>query len=505
MKKVLLFILTSVLSSMLLFANGQKEVESVSDDGVVWLEWWNDSYELPEMGRDHVQSQDLAKNFGISFTSPQGTWNGGTQYIQDLQLRIVSGDIPDLFQPWNGIEFDLASQGAIADLTDYLPKYAPNLWTSVPEEVWDIVRANSPDGGIYYIPQVWNNLSNNGMIRKDWLDRVGLNVPTTIEEFETVLQAFKEQDANGNGDPNDEIPISGREALRWWDHLWAPFGVAVIEGYPEWDLYNGELTYSAVTPNMKAAVKWITDLYEKGLVDPEVMVNSKKVWMSKITSDKVGSFFYNALWLQANISDAKMVNPDFELVYLPVLKADGYEGFYSGRNYRRPEICIANKNEEQIINSLKLIEYTNSIDYIEQSSQGFEGYNMKVVNGEKQFTAPDLNIRPPFFGKVIESPEINITKYFKYVDDPTTKYFTDQLSQILLDGESKSIVGQILPVSIYDGYPDIRSHKLYQEYVTQIILGTKTLADFDKFVEVWYKQGGEEVTKRARDFYAKFQ
>ncbi len=504
MKKVMFLLLASALCLTALTANGKKDAGSASDDGVVWLEWWNDSYELPAMEKDHFQAQDLARTLGISFTSPQGTWNGGAQYIQDLQLRIVSGDMPDIFLPWNGIEYDLASQGAIADLTDYLPKYAPHIWESVPRDVWDIVRANSPDGRIYYIPQVWDNMANMGMIRQDWLDRVGLDVPTTIEEFETVLRAFKEQDANGNGDPNDEIPLSGREALRWWDHLWAPFGVALIEGYPEWDMYNGELTYSAVTPNMKAAVTWIKHLYDEGLIDPEIMVNSKKIWMAKITADQVGTFFYNALWLRDNITDARQINPDFKLSYLPALKAKGYEGFYSGRSYRRPDICIANKSEEQIINSLKLVEYVNSPEYIEHCAQGFEGYNVKVVDGKRQFTAPDLNRRAPFFGTVMESPEIVNTKYLKYIDDPTTKYLTDQLGRILLDSQSRVIAGQILPVSIYDGYPDIKSHKLYQEYVTQIILGTKPLSDFDKFTELWYKQGGREVTDRARKFYADF-
>lgn len=507
MKKVTyLIVLTLVIGMLGLSAAGTKETAGASSEkGVVWLEWWNDSYELPEMTKSHFQAKDLANTLGISFTSPHGAWNGGAQYIQDLQLRIVSGDMPDIFMPWNGIEYDLAKQGAIADLTDYLPKYAPNIWNSVPKEIWDIVRASSPDGKIYYIPQVWIGLGNSGIIRKDWLDRVGLGVPTTLAEFETVLRAFKDQDANGNGDPHDEYPISGREALRWWDHMWAPFGVAMYEGFPDWEIYDGKLTYSAVTPNMKAAVTWIRDLYQKGLIDPEIMVNSKQRWMAKITSDQVGSFFYNAQWLRDYISDAKKVNPKFEVAYQPVLKAEGFEGYYSTKSFRRPGFCIANKNEQQIIDSLKLIEYTNSPQYIDRCARGFEGYNIKVVDGVRKFIEPDLNQRAAYFGTVIESPEINITKYFKYIDDETTKYLTDQLSTILRVTEAKPMAGEILPVTIYAGYPDIQSHKLYQEYITQIIVGVKPLSAFDEFVKLWYAQGGDAVTQRAREFYTNFK
>jgi putative aldouronate transport system substrate-binding protein len=495
----------TALASFANAAGGADAKGKKTEDGVVWLEWWNDSYELPAMEKSHFQAQDLAKNFGISFTSPQGNWNGGAQYVQDLQLRIVSGDMPDIFLPWNGIEYDLAKQGAIADLTDLLPKYAPNVWKSIPKDVWDIVRANSPDGRIYYIPQVWNDLSNVGMIRKDWLDRVGMKVPTTTKEFEAVLKAFKEKDANGNGIAGDEIPVSGREALRWWDHLWAPFGVAMIEGFPEWDIYDGKLTYSATTPNMKAAVAWIRDLYAKGLIDPEIMVNSKKRWISKITADQVGSFFYNGLWMRDYISDPTKVNPKFELVYQPVLKAPGFEGYYSTRSYRSPIFCVAKKSEKQIIDSLKLIEYTNSPEYIDRCARGFEGYNIKVENGVRKFVTPDLNQRAPYFGTMIESNEINITKYLKYVDDPTVKPFYNQLSAILRAGKAKVVTGQILPTSIYEGYPDIKSHKLYQEYVTQIILGTKPLEAFDEFVKLWNEQGGKVVTERARAFHEAFQ
>ena len=57
--------------------------------------------------------------------------------------------------------------------------------------------------------------SNKMWINKAWLDRVGMEVPQTTEEFKEVLRAFKEQDANGNGDPNDEIPLSG--SLKGWN------------------------------------------------------------------------------------------------------------------------------------------------------------------------------------------------------------------------------------------------------------------------------------------------
>ena len=68
---------------------------------------------------------------------------------------------------------------------------------------------------------------------------------------------------------------------------------------------------------------------------------------------------------------------------------------------------------------------------------------------------------------------------------------------------AKPIEGQALPLVIYDGYPDIKSHKLYHEYSAKIIIGEWSIDKFDEYVEKWYATGGKEVTARAREFWAK--
>ncbi|MNI66493.1 hypothetical protein D3C73_1220600 [compost metagenome] len=67
----------------------------------------------------------------------------------------------------------------------------------------------------------------------------------------------------------------------------------------------------------------------------------------------------------------------------------------------------------------------------------------------------------------------------------------------------KTIAGDGMPASLYDGYADILNRTLYVEYATKIILGQYSIDKFDEFVEKWYATGGEEVTKRARDWYTK--
>ena len=58
-------------------------------------------------------------------------------YLEQLNLRIAAGDMPDMFTPWNGVETELIENGALLDLTDLLPEKAPHLWESIPGDVWE--------------------------------------------------------------------------------------------------------------------------------------------------------------------------------------------------------------------------------------------------------------------------------------------------------------------------------------------------------------------------------
>ena len=70
--------------------------------------------------------------------------------------------------------------------------------------------------------------------------------------------------------------------------MFGQYGIVMCEGYPQWDIYDGELTYSAVTQNMKDCLEWMSELYAEGLLDPETLLNDKSAWDGKINSGVVG-------------------------------------------------------------------------------------------------------------------------------------------------------------------------------------------------------------------------
>ena len=134
---------------------------------------------------------------------------------QKLNLMLASGDLPEVIIGCN-IRLDqqqiLANQGLLLPLNDYIDKYGvefKKVYEAYPQ-IEDLITML--DGKIYGLPHV-NDCYHCSMAQKmwvyqPWLDKLGLEVPTTTEEFYQMLKAFKEQDPNGNGEA-DEIPLSG--------------------------------------------------------------------------------------------------------------------------------------------------------------------------------------------------------------------------------------------------------------------------------------------------------
>ncbi|WP_261301586.1 extracellular solute-binding protein [Paenibacillus andongensis] len=477
---------------------------------IVDVEVWGTNIGYKPITKGSKLYEFYKEKLGVGVISPYVEWNGGTAYLNQLNLKIASGEMPDLFLPNSGIENSLAKNGAIADLTDLLPKYAPNLWEAIPKDMWDVVKANDPtgQGRIYYIPGMVDYGRYSGMIRKDWLDKLGLQMPKTQDEYVKVLEAFRDKDPNGNGQ-KDELPTGGRQEARWMDQLFAMYGVAMFEGYPDWDMYDGKLTYSAVSPNMKSALEFISKLYKDGLIDKESLLNDKAKWDGKVAANKAGNYFHWAeqtnLYLD-NLQKNSGVKGNF--ASLPIPEVQGYKGFYTWKRFTPPAWVVKNqKDQKKLMATLKLLNNMYDKKNWNALYLGVEGMHYTMKDG-KAIKLPDDKSTQE---NLILDPYAKIstldftTNLLKSTASEDRMWEIDQTVQIMQDAQkyAKVIAGDGMPASVYDGFPDINSRTLYIEYASKIITGQFPISKFDEFVEKWNKSGGEEVTKRAREWYAK--
>lgn len=498
--------------------NSTSEAGTTTEDNTsgakeyVDIEVWDTNRGFLEVTKDSELYDFYKELTGVGITQPYVEWNGGETYGEQLYLRIAAQDLPEIFQPVNNMENDLAKQGALLDLTDLLPEKAPHLWNAIPEEVWDVVKANDPtgQGRIWSIPQVVGFARMGGLIRADWLEAVGKEMPTTQEEFVDVLRAFKDQDPNGNGQA-DEIPAGGRAEARWMDYLFSMYGIAMWEGFPQWDIYDGELTYSAVTPNMKEALQFISELYAEGLLDPETLLNDKAAWDGKVDSNRAGVYYH---WAQSTYEHATAIKNssgvEARISVMPPISADGYNAFYTQMQYSGTQFVVTNTDDQDVIDSvMAVLDAYGNQELWEAFYHGVPGMHCEEVDGklvnlpEDMKTQQNLILQPynyiamiDFTTKLLENSK----------SDETVWAYDDAIANLSHMKEyGKTIAGDGIPASIYDGYEDIKSRTLYVEYASKIISGEWPIDKFDEFVEKWYATGGQQITEAARAWYEKAQ
>ena len=245
--------------------------------------------------KDYPVFKQLSEKTGINVEFQTVSGDGAEE---KLNLTLASNKLPDMF--FSGLSDTMinkyAKMGLFLPLEDLIDQYAPNI-KALLEERPDIKQAiTMPDGHIYSIPSVNGNLDGNVptklYINKTWLDKLGLEVPKTTEEFKAVLEAFKTGDPNGNGQA-DEIPFSYEPTPPYnvWNGdtgLSGAFGVT--DSSSNLMLKDGEIIYTPVQEGYKEYIKWTRDLYTNKLIDAEIFTQDHNQYMAKRGSDYLGAY-----------------------------------------------------------------------------------------------------------------------------------------------------------------------------------------------------------------------
>ncbi len=433
-------------------------------------------------------------------------------YAEGLQMIFASGmNVPDVFRPLNtGVDATLVEQDAAVPLDELLPLYAPDMWKNIPERVWNLMRADSKDGHIYIIPQVYIDYAERGwIIRQDWLDKLGLEKPQTKDELVEVLRAFRDRDPNGNG-LQDELPTTFQSDPNWMHGFFAMYGVPMFNSDPLWDIYDGKLMYSAITQNAKDALAFMAELYAEGLIDPEAFLNSGTDFNAKIQNDQVG-LFYHVLHQAdtAYFTNLQHVNPEAKLSAIAPPKVDGYDGFICRLEVANRDWCFPKSNEQNAANVLKYLNWFETEEGRLFTAYGIQGDTWDMVDGKVVYY-PEKD-SADLFGKRyhgLKGLQANDADFFV---NNICAVKPDGLGEMLVDMQnttfpaSRTIAGDGLPLTVYDGYPDHKNHKLFYEYAVNIVTGEWPIEKFDEFVSEWYRTGGDVVEQRANEWYEKYR
>lgn len=225
----------------------------------------------------------------------------GNVWEEKKNLILASGEVPDIFFGGGLSNSDITkygSAGTFIAIEDYIDKYAPNIKKLFEENPDFKKQCTAADGHIYTLPYIdgykAEDTVNHLFINKTWLDKLGLKVPTNVDEFTAVLKAFKDKDPNGNGQ-NDEIPLSFRAGNIYNGDFSLSGSFGVIDGLDHIMIKDGKVVYTATDEGYKEYIKWAGKLYKEGLMDSEVFTQEQGMYVGKGKENTLGAFLsYNS-------------------------------------------------------------------------------------------------------------------------------------------------------------------------------------------------------------------
>ncbi|SDW06463.1 extracellular solute-binding protein [Paenibacillus sp. CF384] len=302
-------------------ASGVSTENSGETKGSIKLDIIETGNNLPTPDKDFIkQNIDKAIQADVNLT----VYASGDDYQNQLNVRLASGNFPDLFQVSDRAALkQFVDQGLVLDLTPYMDKLKP-----VKDFIGDeSLKKTTINGKVFAVPKAPSIPYNTYWIRKDWLDKLGLQPPSTIDEFLNVVKSFAEQDPDGNG-KNDTLGLTGSK-LSAFAPIFGAFGV----GDPNtFYVKDGKLGNSMYDPAMIEALGFIKKLIDTGAVDPEIMANTGLQHQEKAIKGQAG-----IVWIDwPNLSkdqfteQIKKVNPNANWIQLAPPKGPGgqFDGPY---------------------------------------------------------------------------------------------------------------------------------------------------------------------------------
>ncbi|NGP46843.1 extracellular solute-binding protein [Bacillaceae bacterium SIJ1] len=318
-----------------------------------------------------VQEIEKALDMDVEMVKPP------SDYDQKLLASFASGEVYDVVYLTKDLMDVLVSQEALMPLTDQIA--ASDVLSDsavIPDEEWDMIAYENDE-----LYGVFNKSEGSTMpiVRQDWLDELGLEEPTTLDEFYDVFKAFGEQDPDGNGkDDTYGLTTAGLYDIQ-------PFMSAAGVKYKYVIDENGNRTIPYASEDAVPVYEWFNQLYDEGLLDPNFATNDTAQMRDLFLSDRVGVVTYWDAWvgLFNNLRLTEDPNTAFEAK--GIAGAEGPNGVMLRRG--DPSLWAIPANSSNPEGALAFLEYWHSEEGNLLSTLGIEGHDYEVdENGEVALT-----------------------------------------------------------------------------------------------------------------------
>lgn len=458
-----------------------------------------------------------------------------SQYDTNVSMVISMGSLPDIMVVSSQDEVEqLVEAGLIEDLTESynncISDRIRKMYESYGDSLKDMVTY---DGKIMALPET--NITdgpNLVWLRKDWMDKLGLSEPHTIDDVVNIVKHFISEDPGNNGvdasgKPNtvglavdtDVTGECGYSSEFLLDIIFACFGA-----YPKQWIMNddGEIVYGSVTNEAKEALSYISSLYNQGVIDNDFLLRTSTNICELIENGLCGSFF-GPWWAPNNpLANAVSRNPDADWQpYLIATNSDGTTSYHSQnpcykyvvvrKGYEHPEIAAKMisvmfdkvrfdcTDSEEFKNYYQLnVEPTArplsiNVDYNNALSICYRNIDA-TISGRKNPDSLEL-LERSFYDACSE--------YIKNANKTSTQWaaYMSRIKACSLIAQDNIKVVDSLYFKTTD---TMKSHwwrlkAKEKEAYLKIISGEEDISYFDTFVKEWNEQGGQTITSEVSE------
>jgi putative aldouronate transport system substrate-binding protein len=481
---------------------------------------------------NNVATKWAKENFGIHIKSLWSVTDTNGAFATKLRLAMSSGqEMPDVVTIGtenNTLAQDLIDSGMYAEVGPLFDKYASDTWKEAMNQDPNVWNQYSRDGKRMGIPVLDFAYNHDYVlwIRQDWLDKLGLTPPKTLDELEKVMDAFKNQNPDGLS-PDKVVPLSigFKTSMNTWmgDPSWIFGAYGTLP--QQWNAgTDGQLEYGSIHPGMKQGLEKLKDWMSKGYIPKEAAL-----WDENKTAEPAvagtagiipGPYWMSGWPLQDTVKNAP------NAVWKPITIPTGPDGtaMRHGTQFTNGVVLINKKMQHPeafFTYQNYLYDHFATSDPDSEFKNGlFKGYDYDLdANGKMvpmdQIEGGYVNVvRYLLVRDGARIPDAQMKALLKLAegDEPTTRLEKDvainygkdtpEAAQVLLQQKD------ISKKNMFTG-PTTETMKSKLDYLNkiesqtfnEIIYGRQALDTFDTFVQTWKAGGGEQITKEVNEWY----
>lgn len=484
--------------------------------------------------QNNVLNRMFEDKLGIRVNYLWTTTGDEDVYINKLNTSIAAGQpLPDVVT-FKGSQnmFPLLRSGAFRDVGPLFEQYASPKWKAAMEQAPEAWDRYTIDGKKMAVPILDGKMNSNEVlyIRKDWLDKLGLNAPSTLEEMERVMEAFVHGDPDGNGlDDTYGLSISLKNSLLTWMSD-AGFVFGAYGAMPDiWsEGADGKLSYGSVQPEIREGLATLNSWMSRGYVpkNAEIVdeVQATEMW----TEGKAGMIvapLWAAGWPLGDVTE-NVPGASFDAYPIPT----GPEGLSGTRGtpseYGAIAINADMANPEIFFRYMNFV-YDNFIDPPSGSPYKWgiaEGYDYGYVDGKATFQenkVPGGLADPQKYLLSLSLPSIpnllseSIARINSGASGLTSYDIKNKLLRTPQELKGWKIVESnpaVYQTDAFTGAPTPTMEKigdaldeLLHDAMLKIIYGEEPVSSFDRVVARWHALGGDRMTEEVNEWYVQLE